>query len=249
MIHLAALPGSPAPAVFETTKKRALNDCRVLVEAGFDGLLVENFGDIPFIPERVGPETNAAMALILAEIVKDASIPVGVNVLRNDALTAMGLAHVCGGRFIRVNVLAGAAVTDQGVIQGRAHELIRYRSSLGADRIAVLADVMVKHSSPLGAADPEQAASDLIERAGADAVIVTGQATGAPVDQDFLSRIAKSVKGSPVIAGSGVTPEFLPDLAPYCDGYIIGSWIKRNGDPRNEVDPARAEKLVRAFSG
>lgn len=248
MIHLDALPGSPAPSAFDATMERARRDCATLVEAGFDGVLVENFGDVPFIPGRVGPETTAAMALVIAAIVDESPVPVGVNVLRNDALTAMGLAHVCGGMFIRVNVLAGAVVTDQGVIQGKAHELMRYRSSLGGNRIAVLADVMVKHSSPLGAADPGQAAADLVERAGADAVIVTGQATGAPIDEKTLGKIAGAAKGRPVIAGSGVTPEFLPVLAPYCDGYIVGSWLKEDGDPRNRIDPARAEKLVKTYS-
>ena len=122
VVHLAPLPGSPAArgggdmaAVLDTAER----DARALVEGGVDGLVVENFGDAPFFAEVVPPETAAAMGVAVARVraCLPATVPVGVNVLRNDGLSALAVAVASGASFLRVNVLAGAAVTDQGLIQ------------------------------------------------------------------------------------------------------------------------------------
>jgi predicted TIM-barrel enzyme len=59
------------------------------------------------------------------------------------------LCAATGARFVRVNVHTGAAVTDQGLIQGRAAETLRERQRLCPD-VALLCDVQVKHATPLG---------------------------------------------------------------------------------------------------
>lgn len=247
MVHLAPLPGSPGfggsmPAVVE----RALRDARVLVEAGLDGILVENFGDVPFHPGPVPPETVAGLALAVArvrEVVGD--LPVGVNVLRNDPRAALGIASATGATFLRVNVHAGTMWTDQGPLVGTAHETLRLRGRL-APQCAILADVHVKHATPPPGEELEDAARDTWHRGLADALVVSGPGTGLPTDPERLTRTVRAVPGAPVWVGSGVSPETLPGLWPRASGFIVGSWMEEGGRSGGPVDPARARAMTAA---
>src|SRR5262249_29722023 len=146
-------------------RRHVLRDARTLVEGGVHGLMLENFGDAPFFPGRGPVETVTHMTMLAAEVRRAfPAVPLGVNVLRNDGLSALAVAHAVGASFIRVNILCGARVTDQGVIQGIAHDLLRYRMQLGATSVRILADVNVKHSAPLAARALAQEVADTIER-------------------------------------------------------------------------------------
>jgi membrane complex biogenesis BtpA family protein len=135
MIHLPALPGAPGfGGSMERVIERATTDARSLDEAGFDGLLVENYGDVPFFRGRVPSETVAAITAALVAIRGASRLPVGVNVLRNDPVSAVGIAAATGARFVRANVHTGSMWTDQGLIEGRAAETMRTRAALGCVR-------------------------------------------------------------------------------------------------------------------
>jgi membrane complex biogenesis BtpA family protein len=245
MVHLQPLPGSPRFAGdFGAVIDAALRDAEALAEGGFDGCIVENFGDRPFFPDRVPEVTVAAMAMVTDRLVRATRLPVGVNVLRNDAMAALAIAAIVGARFIRVNVLAGAMVTDQGLIQGRAHEVMRTRAALGA-KVMVLADVLVKHAAPLGEADPVRQAADLLERAGADALIVTGRATGEAPSPALVQHLRESFPSAAILVGSGVTPSNAGQFLPFCDGLIVGTCLKAGG----AVSVERVRELVSAVRG
>jgi hypothetical protein len=181
-------------------------------------------------------------ALALA-VRRRVELPLGINMLRNDALAALAVAQAVEGDFIRVNILTGARVTDQGVIEGRAHQLLRLRRELGAERIRIVADVDVKHSAPLAPRPLEEEVRDTLERGGADAVIVTGPATGQPARIEDLRRVREAAGGSPVWVGSGVTPDTMGSLASLADGFIVGTAVKREGNVENPVDPGRVRAL------
>jgi membrane complex biogenesis BtpA family protein len=246
MVHLGPLPGAPAyGGRLEPVATRALREAGTLAEEGFDGILVENFGDSPFLPGSVGPETVASMAAITQRIVDAMEVPVGVNVLRNDARAALAVAVATGARFIRVNVHTGACATDQGVLEGRAWETLRERSRLRAD-VLVFADVLVKHGSPLGPVDPHHAARDAVERGRADALLVTGPATGAAPGARMLNEVKEAVPATPVLVASGLTPENASFLMQIADGAVVGSSLKRGGRADGAVDRRRARRLLRA---
>src|SRR5262245_31454411 len=144
MLHAPPLPGSPrCTGNWDSIIRTVLVDAETLVDAGFHALLLENFGDAPFSPRRVPAETVAAMTRLAAEVARRFTVPLGINVLRNDGESALAIAAAVGAAFIRVNVLCGARVTDQGLIAGIAHDLLRLRRHLGADAVQVLADVDV----------------------------------------------------------------------------------------------------------
>lgn len=245
MVHLGPLPGSPRFAGdLADILAAAGRDATALAAAGFDALMVENFGDAPFFADDVPKVTIAAMTRAVAEVAA-IGLPVGVNVLRNDALGALAVAAATGAAFIRVNVLSGVMHTDQGTITGRAAELSRARRAL-APEVTVFADVFVKHATPPSGLEVEQAAIDLWERAGADAIVVSGTGTGRPVDADRLARVAAAVPAAPRYIGSGATEGDARRLLDTCTGLIVGSAVKAGGRTTAPVDPERARAFVAA---
>lgn len=246
VVHLAALPGSPNfGGDLKPCLEAAASDARLLAEAGFDAVIVENFGDYPFYTDNVPAVTVAAMTRAVSGVADAVELPVGVNVLRNDALAALSIAAATGAAFIRVNVLTGAMTTDQGLISGRAAEVMRLRSALKVD-VEVFADVMVKHAAPPPGLTIEQATADTVERAMADAVIVSGAATGDEPALEQVRRVAGAAGATPVLLGSGVTEANVAGLLAVADGAIVGTALKVDGITTNPVDPRRAAAFVRA---
>jgi membrane complex biogenesis BtpA family protein len=226
----------------------AVRDARVLQGAGFDLVLIENFGDTPFFAERVPPVTVSAMTAC-AVAVREAcpGLPMGINVLRNDAGAALAIAAVVGAHCIRVNVHAGARVTDQGVVQGRAAETLRLRRALDAEDVAIWGDVDVKHSAPLGDHDAVREAEDLVKRGLVDVVLVTGHRTGGAVDEEKL-RLVHDAVPVPVLVASGATADSLTRLAPLCSGVIVGSALRSDGIAGGPVDGLCASAFALAFA-
>jgi membrane complex biogenesis BtpA family protein len=248
MLHLPPLPGSPSGGTLQEALSRAQTDAETLTAAGVDGMIVENFGDAPFAKERVPPVTVAAMAVVCREIRRDHNVPLGVNVLRNDAQAALSIAAITGCDFVRVNVHVGAVVADQGILEGRARETLLLRRALGS-RALLFADVRVKHARPLGGdSDLVDEARETRERGLADALVLSGVATGRPADPADLRRVRAALPGTPVVAGSGVTPANLAEFWDVADGMIVGSALKAGGDARAPVDAARAREFLGAAS-
>ena len=246
MVHLLPLPGSPRwGGSMDAVIEAALADARGLAEGGVDALLVENWGDAPFTAGRVDAATVAAMAVVIGEIKRTVALPFGVNVLRSDALSALAVAAATGARFVRINVHVGAVATDQGIVQSGAHDSLRYRRLLGLD-IKVLADVQAKHGMPVAPVPIEQEARDCVSRGLADALVVTGAATGAATSMRDLERVRDAVGPAPILVGSGATPETAARLLGIADGLIVGTALKRDGIVTNPVDPRRVRRLVDA---
>lgn len=239
---LLPLPGSPRyGGHMDAAIERAVVDVQLLESGGVDGITLENMGDAPFFKDEAPPETVAAFAAVAAAVEAATALPFGVNVLRNCSRASLAVAHVCGGRFIRVNVLTEAYVTDQGIIEGSAAELMRVRRLIAADDIAVFADVRVKHAASLLDRPIYEAALDAVERGLADALIVTGSRTGSPASAEEIKAVRRV--GATLI-GSGLTPENAGELLPHADGAIVGTYFRRDGVITNPIDPHRVERLM-----
>ena len=246
MVHLLPLPGSPKWAgAMATVLARAVSDARALEAGGADGLMVENLGDVPFCKSHVEPHTIAAMTLAVRAVRETVTIPVGVNVLRNDCKSAIAIASVTDCQFVRVNVHTGAMVTDQGIVEGDAYETMRYRKELGAD-VKVFADVLVKHATPLTCQSLKQVARDTAYRGLADAVVVTGSETGLAADRDDVVGATEAVPDVPVLVGSGVDEDNVARLLAVADGAIVGSSLKKGASTANAIDRVRVERLMAA---
>ncbi|MDJ0959503.1 MAG: BtpA/SgcQ family protein [Acidimicrobiia bacterium] len=248
MIHLGPLPGSPGfEGDVDALIDAAIADGRILRRVGFDGLMIENFGDAPFYADDAPKVTIAAMTRAVADIAREFDVPIGVNVLRNDALGALAVAAATGARFIRVNVLSGMMSTDQGPIIGKAAEVARLRKEIAPD-VAVMADVFVKHATPPPGLSLDLATRDLAERGGADAIIVSGTGTGRPPAMNDIRVVKDAADGTPIFVGSGVTTDTVIDILGVADGVIAGTAIKRHGIASNPVSPERALTFVKTAS-
>ena len=256
VIHLPSLAGTPegegqslsASAQLERAGWVAIREAKLLAQAGFEGIILENFGDTPFYKTSVPPETIASMAIIAAAVREVVRVPIGINILRNDARSALGVAAVTGCSFIRVNVLTGVVATDQGLIEGDAASLLREKARL-APGISILADVHVKHARTLSSDDIAIAIEDTTLRARADGVILTGSTTGRAVDLAILDRAWEAAKfcKKPLYIGSGANLENLSELKKRSSGIIVGSFLRQGGKAGAPLDPKRIKAFVKAY--
>ena len=246
VVHLSALPTSARyQGKLKEVIARAEQEATALAAGGVDGIIIENFFDAPFTKDRVDPAVVSAMTLIVDRLKNMVMLPIGINVLRNDAQSAMAIASCTDVQFIRVNVLTGVMATDQGLIEGKAHELLRYRRELGS-QVAILADVLVKHARPLGTPNLTTAVKDTIERGLADGVILSGWSTGSPPTQEDLELASAAAGDTPVFIGSGANWENIPYLMQAADGVIVSSSLKRGGKISETIDPIRVSQFVEA---
>ena len=250
VVHLAPLPGAPQFGGDRCDVERSmLRDTAALAEGGVHGLLLENYGDVPFFPGRVPHQVITHMTVLGQRLRQEyPKLPLGINVLRNDACGALAVAQAIGAQFIRVNVLCGARVTDQGLIEAVAHELLRARDLWRARDIRICADIDVKHSAPVGSIPLEQQTLDAIHRGQADAVIVSGTSTGQPAEPNRFERIKSAAGRIPVWVGSGVTAANIESWTSVADGVSVGTWLKRDGITTNPVDQNRVRELVQAVA-
>jgi len=246
VIHLDPLPGAPRwGGSMESVRRKAVSDARAYERGGADALILENFGDVPFLASRVGPETVAAMSVVGSAVSDAVGLPIGFNVLRNDARAALALCAAGRGGFVRVNVHSGAAVADQGILEGEAAGTLRYRAALGLKAL-ILADVQVKHAVPLGSATLADSARDTWARGLADGLIVTGPATGLPARLEDVQTVREACPEARILLGSGVRSGEIESFLPFIDGVIVGTSLKgKNG----RVDPKRVSKLARCLQG
>ena len=246
VVHLLPLPTSPRwGGSLKTVIDRAEQEAAALASGGVDGLIVENFFDAPFTKNQVDPVVVSAMTIVVQRIQNLVALPIGLNVLRNDAKSAMAIASCVQAQFIRVNVLTGVMATDQGLIEGEAYQLLRYRRELGSD-VKILADVLVKHARPLSSPNLTVAVKDTIERGLADGVILSGWATGSPPNLEDLELACDAASGTPVFIGSGANWENIDTLMQSADGVIVSSSLKRHGRIEQPIDPIRVSQFVEA---
>jgi membrane complex biogenesis BtpA family protein len=243
VVHLKPLPGAPRfCGDLEAIIDAAVADARAYQAGGADAIFIENFGDVPFTKGAVGPETVAAMAATGCAVRKAVRIPIGFNVLRNDAISALALCAACGGSFIRVNVHCGLMLTDQGIIEGNAFETLRYRHRI-CPNVMIFADVLVKHAVPPASLTIEQAGRDTLERGLADALIVSGEGTGRPASLTQVGSLRLASPQSIILIGSGITAANVSGYLSHADGVIVGTSLKEGRRVEKAVSSVRVREL------
>ena len=245
MVHLPALPGSPESKYsLSEIIDYAIKEVSGFKAAGMTGAILENINDYPFYKEKMPAITVAAMSAIAEEVKKINGIEIGVNLLRNGCTEALTIATLFDFNFIRCNVLSGAYVTDQGIIEGNGASVLRYKKYLES-KVKIYADVHVKHSYPLYNVPIDIAAEDLSERGGADAIIVSGSRSPVPPEVERVKAV-KNVVDKPVLIGSGITLSNFHDYVDISDGMIIGeSDFKENNISCGPSDFDSYKRLVK----
>lgn len=247
VIHLPPLAGSPRwDGKVGLAEEQAFHETQLLTMCGFDGVIVENFGDAPFYPGAVEPITIAAMTMCLRAAREAAkNMFLGVNVLRNDAEAALAIAVATNADMIRINVHTGARVTDQGLVEGAAHRTLRARRALGAEKVKLFCDVDVKHSAALAPRPIAEEAHDTADRGLADALLVTGSGTGRAASTDDLEVVCRASR-VPVYVASGITIESLSAMRA-AHGFIVGSALRQSGRAGDPIDRDTAARFADVF--
>lgn len=266
VVHLPPLPGSPGYArrsypsgigktwrideIYDYAKREA----KKYEEAGFDAVIIENYGDKPY-SIRATPGQIASITGITREIVSSLSIPVGISLLRNSPYESIYAAFVAGALFIRVNNLCEHRVSPEGVLVPSLQELAKavaeldLYSSLSKGEFEILADIDVKHSRPLTTGyNLSEVALECLDRAGIpiSAIVATGPRTGVPPGKDYLNSLKTILKPfkTRLIIGSGVSTENVSEYWRYSDGFIVGSSVKLGGETENVVSIDKARRLA-----
>lgn len=249
VIHLPALPGAAGySGSVDNILEGAMAEAQIYKESGFDALLVENTHDLPYLKGAVAPETTAAMAVICRALKAETKMPFGVQILAGANIEALAVAIACGLEFVRVEGFVFAHIGDEGFHDACAPNLIRRRFNLKADSIKIFADIKKKHSShaitsDVAIGETAKTAQDFK----ADGVIVSGLRTGDAASVDEVKAVAEAVE-IPVLIGSGVNRDNLPEYATSADALIIGSSVKVDGLWQNALDRERCQRIVEISS-
>jgi len=248
VIHLKGLPGSTSNSLqLDEIIKLAQNDIDTLTEGGVHGIIIENFGDAPFVKDNLSKRSLVSFTTVVSKLDIDQKLEIGINVLRNDGLSALAIAEATNADFVRINVLNNIMYTDQGIIEGKAYEISQLRNTLNKN-IKIFADVFVKHATPPYSSKIENHAKELLERAGADVVIVSGDGTGEETDMLDLKKIRNTVPEGKLAIGSGLTVENIEEFSKISDIGIIGTDFKVDGVLDNPVELKRVKDIVSKIS-
>jgi len=248
VIHLPPLPGSPRWAGdMATILSQATVEARKLIDGNVDGIIIENFGDAPFRIGQVEPETVATMSLVVHTLKQITDLPIGINMLRNDADSALAIATATNSAFIRVNVHYGIMAADEGIVEGQAFDTLRKRRLLGSD-VKILADILVKHAVPMGPSEIGLVANETVNRGLADGLIVSGAVTGMETDAADVKQVRQATPNDLLLIGSGANPSNVHKLLKYADGAIVGTWLKEEGIINRPIDPDRVKQMSLAIT-
>lgn len=249
MVHIEALPGTPAyKGDLQAVIQQASEEAKLFTTLGVDAIMIENMHDTPYLNRDVGPEITSAMtACALAVRAAAPKLPCGIQVLAGANQVALSIALAARFQFIRAEGFVFSHIADEGLMNSDAAHLLRYRKSIGADHIAVFTDIKKKHSAHAITQDV-----DLAETAKAavfyrsNGLIITGTATGSAAKPEDVEAVKNACPAHPVLIGSGISPGNLKEYAAYADGFIVGSYLKENGDWAKKIDPDRVRKMVAA---
>lgn len=246
MIHLPPLPGSPGykGVDVEDIVEYAVSEAYKLYNAGFDGLMVENYMDYPFNKYSVSPMQIEAIDRVvnrISRVFRD-KLSIGLNILRNAGRQSIELACKYKLDFIRVNSYMEPIWAPEGLIEPIAPEIWSVKKRGGCNTM-IYADVNVKHSKPI--LPYIIALKNTISRGRVDGVIISGEETGGetPVSLIYLARKASRGR-TKVIVGSGVNHHNIGLYIGVADAVIVGTSIKENRVTEKPIDEGRARELV-----
>ncbi len=248
MIHVPALPGSPSNKLSpKEIIELAASEALLYKKEGVSSIMIENMHDVPYLKGAVGHEISTLMAVIGFEIKKRTGLYCGIQILAAANKEALAAAHTAGLDFIRAEGFVYGHLADEGLIESSAAELMRYRRMIGAQDIAVFTDLKKKHSSHAISSD-----TSISEHASAanfflsDGLVITGTSTGHEADIVELEAVKETVK-IPVLIGSGITPTNISNYYQYADGFIVGSYLKKDGKWENPPDEERIRNMLHAL--
>jgi uncharacterized protein len=245
MLHLPAMPGRPRHdrvAGMRHLVETVERDLESLQGAGVDAFLFCNEADLPY-QMSVGPEVAAAMAAVIGQVRDLITRPFGIDLVW-DPMSSLAVARATGASFVR-EVFTGVFESDLGVMRPDFGAIAAYREQIGAGSVALFSNITPEFASTLGnrsIATRARSAAYL----GVDAVLISGQITGADTHISELREAKQAVPETPVLANTGVREETVDAILAVADGLFVGTSLKRDRITWNPVDPERAGRFMTA---
>jgi membrane complex biogenesis BtpA family protein len=242
MVQLGALAGSCryGGGRIGTILDPAFAEAEVLAQNGIDVLMVQNLGDLP-VDAHASHAQVAWMTRATSEIRQRFGLPVGLNLLENDAAAMFAVASAAEADFVRIKVFIGAMMTPFGVETAQAHTAIRARKAADAEHVAIFADVHDRTGTPIATGGFAEDLDFAVRLGGADGLVLTGKSYRQTLD--FVKTARGQLGSVPILVGGGVTADNFAEVAGLADGAIVSSSLKTTGNAVGNFDPAK----VRAF--
>ena len=248
MVHFPALPGTPRynrSKGLQGIKKSIQYDLNILNDEGVDAVLFCNEDDRPY-SLVADLEATSVMSALISEV-KPISLPFGVDFLW-DAKAAIAIAKATGASFIR-EVVTGTYESDMGLWAPNAAEIFRYRTSIDASDIGILANITPEFASTLGSRSIALRAKSAVTSSLVDAILISGPRAGAEPNIEGLLEAKNSVGSAvPIILNTGAKAENITRFLEVADGVIVGSSLKIDGKTWNPIDPKRVSKFMKTVS-
>lgn len=245
MVHLLPLPGTlHYGGNFQAILDQAVSDAKKLEEANFDALIVENVNDAPFEYDSMTPLQLYSLAIVCDHVRRSVSIPMGIDAC-GESVQGIYIGALTGASFVRVPYFVDIRIGQNGLINPCGYQAVMTRKRAGLEHIRILADIQVKHTYPLCENIPVEASASWAKAIGADAIIVTGLATGMETPIETMQRV-KAVVDLPVVVGSGMNASNTCKQFEYCDGAIVGTAVKEQGSLMRPVDKKKAVEFMEA---
>ena len=250
-LHLPPFPGSGHPDAqpLRAITEYALRNIARAISASVQAVYLQDLGDHPVAP-TVQPHTIAGVAAIGSAVRREfPDLTLGVCLMSHGAREPLAIAQAIGAQFVRLKVYVGAMVKAEGILQGCAHEAIQYRAQIGAQDIAILADVYDRTGAPLGRMPLVDEARQAATFGRADGLILTGRSFAESIE--MLSEVRAAQLGVPLFLGGGATAENVSQALQHADGVIVSTAFKSVGGWTRESlaadwDEARIAKFMEA---
>ena len=243
MVHLLPLPGSPFyNGDLDMIENRALQDAKNIEKAGFDAIIIENYGDQPFLINEIPLESLVAMAKIVSRITEKIKLKVGINIEFNAWKEELIMAKIMEADFIRLEVFNEFRLHESGLVFPSIAEFLRARKILNAESVKIFVDINVKNTFPIIKFDENKVLNTIDKYA--DAIIYTGSKTGEPPKINDIKKLKEKIL-KPLYIGSGVNENNITGFLQIADGVIVGTAIKEENKTENPVSLEKAQKLVK----
>jgi membrane complex biogenesis BtpA family protein len=246
LIHLVPLPGTPLyeEGNFELALEKALKDSQALKSGGADGCLVQTVDRIYPSGDDADYARVSAMAVITHEV-KKATGPeflVGAQIMWNCITPSLAVAKVTGAQFTRATALTGTTVSPFGLINADPYKVGMYRRQIGAQEIAIVAEIHGYHFKGLSGDDlPLPMKARMAINAGANAVEIMD------ADEETNNRMVHDIKAAfpniPVILGGKTDLENVTRRLKEADGAFVGSVFEKGQWGRN-IDESIVKEYV-----
>lgn len=244
VIGCPPLPGSPMYRAMTREQYLSYVDTELdtLLRGGIKAVMIQNIGDLP-VPKVARADTIAWVTMLGAHIRARTKGPMGLSILEDDAESTVAIAQAIGAEFVRLKVYVGTMTGADGLRQGNAYVAQKSRAILGANKLAIFADVYDRTRWPLEGEQFEEMVHEAVWFGKADGLVITGRT----VDETFkLLERARKVTDVPLWVGGGVNVYNISQMLEHVDGVIMASSLKLHESLLEPMDGERVSNLMKA---